>query len=76
MRDFARPFRLFRRVDHTGRAGVGHVADGVLFPDGAVVIRWRGGRPSTVVWERLDDAVAVHGHNGDTVFEFADGERI
>jgi hypothetical protein len=39
-----------------------------------VVIRWRGSRPSTVVWPNLDDAVAVHGHNGATVVRWLDPE--
>jgi hypothetical protein len=65
---FARPFVLARDVDHTGASGTGIVADGVLWPDGTVSIRWRGERPSIVFWHSLADARAVHGHEGSTRF--------
>ncbi|MFI2078702.1 hypothetical protein, partial [Streptomyces triculaminicus] len=63
---FGRPFVLQRDHDVTGVSGTGIVADGVLWPDGTVSVRWRGSRPSTVHWDRLDDAIAVHGHGGAT----------
>lgn len=69
--DFPRPFVLRRAVDHTGVSGTGTVAEGALFTDGTAVIRWRGRHASTVVWASLDDALAVHGHNGDTRAVFA-----
>jgi hypothetical protein len=59
-------FHLDRDVDVTGASGTGHVADGVVWPDGTVTVRWRGERKSTVNWDRLDDAEAVHGHGGAT----------
>lgn len=61
-----RRFHLLRAVDVTGASGTGRVADGVLWPDGTVSVRWRGDRPSTVAWDRLSDAEAVHGHGGAT----------
>lgn len=63
---FARPFVLQRDHDVSGVSGTGTVADGVQFPDGSVAIRWRGARPSTVVWASLADALHVHGHSGAT----------
>lgn len=63
---FGRAFVLERDTDHTGVSGTGTVADGVEFPDGTVVVRWRGPMASTVVWARIEDAVAVHGHGGAT----------
>jgi hypothetical protein len=69
-----RRFRLVRHVDVTGISGTGVVADGVLWPDGTVTIRWRGGMPSTVNWERLDHAHAVHGHGGATRIEWLDDQ--
>ncbi len=71
--EFGRPFALARDVDHSGPSGTGIVADGVRWPDGTVSIRWRGTRPSIVFWESMDDAVAVHGHEGSTRFVWADG---
>lgn len=72
MLESPRLFRLERDVDHTGVSGVGIVADGVLWPDGTVTLRWCGDRPSTVNWASLDDARHVHGHGGATRFVFAD----
>lgn len=59
-------FHLERDVDVTGASGTGHVADGVLWPDGTVTIRWRGERKSTANWDFMADAIAVHGHGGAT----------
>lgn len=59
-------FELHRDVDVSGVSGTGIVADGAVFPDGVTVIRWRGDRSSTVVWPRLEDAEAIHGHGGAT----------
>ncbi|MFF2922746.1 hypothetical protein ACFVTP_10135 [Streptomyces celluloflavus] len=71
---FPRPFILRRTIDHTGVSGAGDVAEGVLFSDGTTVIRWRGQYASTVTWASLDDALAVHGHDGATITVFAGGE--
>jgi hypothetical protein len=62
----AHTFVLRRDEDVTGVSGAGDVAEGALFDDGTTVVRWRGDRPSTVVWSSLDDAVAIHGHDGRT----------
>lgn len=67
-----RLFRLERDADHTGVSGSGHVANGVIWPDGTVTLRWRGPYPSTVCWNTLGDARAVHGHAGATRFVFDD----
>ncbi|MEV4892118.1 hypothetical protein AB0K48_22310 [Nonomuraea sp. NPDC055795] len=67
-----RRFMLMRHVDVSGVSGIGVVADGVHWPDGTLVIRWRGDRPSTVQWNCIDDAIAVHGHDGKTTFVYLD----
>ena len=64
---------MLRRDDVSGISGIGHVADGVVFEDGTTVIRWRSEHASTVVWDSINDALAVHGHVGATEFVFADG---
>ncbi|OPC85030.1 hypothetical protein B4N89_13555 [Embleya scabrispora] len=69
-----RRFYLDRRVDVTGASGPGRVADGVLWPDGTVTVRWRGARPSTVNWSSIDDAITIHGHGGATVITWIDPE--
>jgi hypothetical protein len=48
------------------------VAEGVEFADGTIAIRWAGPRPSTVVWERIEHAEAIHGHGGATRFVWLD----
>lgn len=67
-----RLFVLRRSEDPTGVSGTGDVADGVVWPDGTVSIRWRGPRPSTVNWGSLVDAEAVHGHGGATRIVYRD----
>jgi hypothetical protein len=70
-----RTFILYRDQDITGISGTGPVADGVEFPDGTTVVRWRdlggpaaerGVRPTTVVFESIDAVDALHGHGGAT----------
>lgn len=70
--DEPRRFYLQRDVDVTGASGIGRVADGVLWPDGTVSVHWRGKRPSTVQWNHIEDAVAIHGHGGATRIEWVD----
>ncbi len=49
------------------------VADGALWPDDTVSIRWRGEHRSTVFWLTYADAVAVHhGNDGTTEFVWLD----
>lgn len=61
-----RAFKLHRVEDVSGVSGVGIVAEGVEFSDGRVVIRWLSDTRSTVVWDSIDDALLVHGHDGRT----------
>jgi hypothetical protein len=67
-----RVFQLVRDTDVTGISGTGVVADGVVWPDNSVSIRWRGERISVVFWHALADAEAIHGHGGATRFVWAD----
>ncbi len=70
--DLPRRFQLVRIVDVSGVSGTGVVADGIEWPDGTVVIRWRGSVPSTACWASTKAAMTVHGHNGATVLEWID----
>lgn len=66
-------FKLRRLHDVTGVSGEGIVAEGVQFSDGRVALRWCvGPARSTVVWDQLNDAIRVHGHDGNTVLEWVD----
>ncbi|CAL9668640.1 hypothetical protein SUDANB145_07296 (plasmid) [Streptomyces sp. enrichment culture] len=69
-----RRFHLQRTIDVTGSSGTGRVADGILWPDGTASLRWRGERPSTVHWDNLAHAEAVHGHGGHTRIVWDDPE--
>ncbi|MGC4942059.1 hypothetical protein [Kribbella sp. DT2] len=61
-----RTFELVRHRDLSGVSGTGVVAEGCVFTDGSVALRWRGNNPATAVWPDLDSVLAVHGHHGAT----------
>lgn len=67
-----RRFQLFRDVDVSGVSGTGYVAEGVLFRDGTVAVRWYGKYPSTAVWDSMDSMIGVHGHGGTTRIKWED----
>jgi hypothetical protein len=72
----ARLLTLERDIDHTGVSGTGTVADGVLWDDGQVTLKWRGPHSSIVNWRNLEDAKAIHGHDGATRVEVAGGAKL
>jgi hypothetical protein len=60
-------FTLERDVDVSGISGTGTVAEGAMFTDGTVVIRWLAGtHHSTVIWDDIASVEAIHGHGGAT----------
>ena len=59
-------FILYRFVDVSGVSGENEVAEGVQFTDKTVALRWYGEKPSTVIWNSIEDAIAIHGHDGKT----------
>ena len=61
-----RTFELVRYRDPSGVSGTGVVAEGCLFSDGSVALRWRGTNPATAVWPDIESVLAVHGHQGAT----------
>jgi hypothetical protein len=68
-----RRFYLLREQDRSGISGLGHVADGVQFTDGTVVLHWCSAYPATTIWRRLTDLLAVHGHGDTTRVCWLDG---
>jgi hypothetical protein len=78
----ARLFELHRDKDISGVSGTGVVAEGaqfvqptiVVFPDGVRIrmpagwcrLVWLTGHSSTVLWRSVEDAIAIHGHDGAT----------
>lgn len=68
-----RRFHLLREVDVSGVSGTGIVAEGVMFSDGKAVLRWiAGDHRSTVIWDDINDALVIHGHNGATKLVWID----
>ncbi|MBM0201841.1 hypothetical protein JNW90_01060 [Micromonospora sp. STR1s_5] len=65
-RHLHRIFALDRHTDVTGVSGAGVVAYGIETTDGTVIMRWLGDKPSTVIWESIQHALEVHGHDGAT----------
>lgn len=65
-------FELHRDVDTSGVSGTGIVAEGVIFSDGSVVVRWLGETPTTAVHADIHSVERVHGHNGATRVEILD----
>jgi len=64
-----RTFILNRLEDESGVSGKGHVAIGVIFPSGRCVMEWLV-HPYTMGWyTKIEDVIAVHGHNGKTEVE-------
>lgn len=59
-------FVLQRDEDETGVSGVGVVANGIVFPDGSVAMRWATGTASTAVYASVEDVETIHGHGGKT----------
>jgi hypothetical protein len=70
----SRLFRLIRHEDVSLVSGIGVVAHGVQFPDGACALRWinPGVPPSTAVWDSIEAIELVHGHGGKTEVEWID----
>ena len=70
-----RRFVLVRHEDVSGVSGTGVVAEGVVFGDGRVALRWMtNGIHAIVIHQRIEDVLEVHGHDGRTVVEWVDKE--
>lgn len=61
-----RRFHLLRQEDETGVSGTGIIAEGVVFTDGQVVLRWMTQYKSTAVYNSIKEVEKIHGHNGLT----------
>ncbi len=71
-----RRFVLQRDEDVSGVSGTGVVAEGVVFSDGAVALRWTSRFPTSVVFHDrgMESVEAVHGHGGATRVVYLDPE--
>ena len=71
-----RTFLLIRTKDPTGVSGTGTVAEGCVFRDGTVAMRWVvGAARSTSLWDSMTHMYQVHGHDGDTAVHWTTGEK-
>lgn len=68
-----RLFELHRDEDETGVSGTGVVAEGVVFGDGKVALRWKTATASTTLFDDVAQMLEVHGHDGKTRLVYADG---
>ncbi len=59
-------FALIRDVDSSGVSGTGHVADGVQFSNGKVVISWLTSVSSVAIYDNIEAVEKIHGHGGNT----------
>ncbi len=71
-----RRFHLRRIEDETGISGTGLVTDGIEFDDGSVVMSWNTATTSVSLYRSMHDVIAIHGHQGKTVVEYADTEQF
>ncbi|HEX7128285.1 MAG TPA: hypothetical protein VF406_21240 [Thermodesulfobacteriota bacterium] len=71
-----RTFQMVRYEDTSGVSGVGVIAEGVVFTDGTVVLRWVTAHRSTGLYDSVESCLAVHGHFGRTRLVFEDGSEL
>ena len=59
-------FYLVRDKDVSGMSGTGVVAEGVIFYDGHVVMKWKTEINSMGSYKSIQDVEHIHGHGGKT----------
>ncbi|MFC4328339.1 hypothetical protein ACFPC0_10925 [Streptomyces andamanensis] len=67
-----RRFVFERHEDETGISGTGTALEGVVFPHGGVHLMWLGTVRSLVEWPSIEEALAMHGHDGRTQIRWLD----
>lgn len=70
-----RRFHLQRNVDETGVSGVGIVAEGVEFTNGAVAMTWHSPHRCVNIYESIKTVEELHGHDGKTIVIFLDEKK-
>lgn len=63
-----------RDADVSGVSGTGHVAEGVQFASGKVVLSWLAPTSSVAVYDGVADVEKIHGHEGKTRVVWVDDE--
>lgn len=69
-----RTFELHRFEDETGVSGTGVVAEGCIFADGWVAMRWLNEPRTTTLFPSIEVVEHIHGHNGKTKIVALDEE--
>ena len=71
-----RRFYLVRHEDSDPDqiSGTGVIAEGVIFEDGMVAMRWKTRWKSTAIYDNIKELLAIHGHGGKTELKFIDVE--
>ena len=69
-----RRFYFDRQTDVGGASGTGAVCEGVELSDGRVVLRWLTSLSSLAIYGSIEDAIAIHGHDGSTDLHWVDAE--
>ena len=67
-----RRFRIDRYEDPTGVSGTGCVAQGCVFHDGVVVIRWMGDTPTTTIHTNIESVEQILLHGGGSQLRWED----
>jgi hypothetical protein len=67
-----RRFYFDRQTDVSGTSGTGAVCEGVQLSDGRVVIRWLTYLSSLAIYDSIEDAIKIHGHDGSTDLHWVD----
>ena len=64
-----------RNEDESGVSGTGRVAEGVVFQDGTVALRWLTAWRSTAFYESMEHLEHIHGHHGKTKIVLHDDDN-
>ena len=70
-----RLFHLMRQEDQSGISGSGIVAEGAVFTDGTVAVKWLTKTSSLNIYQSVDDVIEIHGHLGRTVIVYREFGR-
>lgn len=71
-----RTFHLQRDEDVHGVSGEGTVAQGVIFDDDTVAMRWLTETSTSVIFDSIEDVKKIHGHDGKTKVVFDDTGEV
>ncbi len=69
-------FYLDRDEDPTGISGTGRVAEGVIFTDGRISMRWLTQTTSTGCYECIEDVEKLHCHGGSTKIAYPSDDAV